>query len=263
MRYYQAKPRIQTRIIWVYIHNTKCKFRGKCNNNVICIATTLFSIGIELKTIQVVGDEINDIARSIRGLSSQYDIVFTSGGIGPTHDDITYESIAAAYQLDMKVDQETYDYIQKQLAKRNPNTVMTKFHARMATFPHPSTLLRELPNIKIPIVVVHDNIYILPGIPSLFHLLLNSLKPRLEAMSQAIRFYRKEIATASPEVSIAEILSDMHTQNVKIGSYPVWNDDKVKVIVTVSGQDLIKVNEIADKVTKAINGWPLTSKSQL
>ncbi|GAN08889.1 molybdopterin binding domain protein [Mucor ambiguus] len=225
----------------------------------------LFGLGIELKTIQVVGDETHDIITSVRELSAQYDIVFTSGGIGPTHDDITYESIAAAFQLDMKIDQETYDYIQKQLAKRNPNTVMTKFHARMATFPHPAILLRELPNIKIPIVVVHDNIYILPGIPSLFQLLLNSLKPKLQAMSQSACFYRREIATASPEVSIASILSDFHTQHVKIGSYPMWNNDKIKVIVTVSGQDLSRVNAIADKLTDAIHGWPYisTPKSHL
>ncbi|EPB82109.1 hypothetical protein HMPREF1544_11145 [Mucor circinelloides 1006PhL] len=223
------------------------------------LATMLFGLGIELKAIQVVGDETHDIIKSVRELSSQYDIVFTSGGIGPTHDDITYESIAAAYQLDMKVDQETYDYIQKQLSRRNPNTAMTKFHARMATFPHPATLLRELPNIKIPIVVVHDNIYILPGIPSLFQLLLDSLKPKLQAMSQSVGFYRREIATASSEVSIAEILSRLHTQDIKIGSYPVWNNDKIKVIVTVSGQDVSQVNAIADKLTDAIHGWPYTS----
>lgn len=222
----------------------------------------LFGLGIELKTIQVVGDEAHDIMKAVRELSSKYDVVFTSGGIGPTHDDITYESIAAAFQLDMKVDQETYDYIQKQLIKRNPNTVMTKFHARMATFPHPAILLRELPNIKIPTVVVHDNVYILPGIPSLFQLLLNSLKPKLQAMSQSAGFHRREIATASPEVSIAGILSDFHTQDVKIGSYPMWNNDKIKVIVTVSGQDRSQVNAIADKLTGAIHGWPYTSKSE-
>ncbi|CEP17584.1 hypothetical protein [Parasitella parasitica] len=220
-------------------------------------------LGIELKAIQVVADETNEIIKSVRELSNLYDIVFTSGGIGPTHDDITYESIAAAYQLDMKIDQETYDYIKKQMAKRDPDTAMTKFHARMATFPYPATLVREAPNIKIPIVVVHDNVYILPGIPSLFQLLLDTLRPRLEAISQTVRLYRKEIATASPEVSIAAILSDLHTQHVKIGSYPVWNDDKVKVVVTVSGQDSYKVNETADRLTKAINGWAWTSKSHL
>ncbi|KAI8646638.1 MoaB/Mog domain-containing protein [Parasitella parasitica] len=227
------------------------------------LATMLFSLGIELKAIQVVGDEANGIIKSVRELSSLYDIVFTSGGIGPTHDDITYMSIATAYQLDMKIDQETYDYIKTQVTKRNPDTVMTKFHTRMATFPYPATLLREAPDIKIPIVLVHGNIYILPGIPSLFQLLLNSLRPRLQAMSQTVPFYRREIATASPEVSIAAILSDLHTQHVKIGSYPVWNNDKVKVIVTVSGQDVSKVNETADRLAKAINGWPWTPKSQL
>lgn len=159
----------------------------------------------------------------------------------------------------MRVDQETYDYIQTQLTKRNPDTAMTKFHARMATFPHPATLMRELPNIKIPIVVVHDNIYILPGIPSLFQLLLNSLKPKLQAMSKSAGFHRREIATASPEVSIASILSDFHTQDVKIGSYPMWNNDKIRVVVTVSGQDQSQVNAIADKLTDAIHGWSYTS----
>jgi molybdopterin-biosynthesis enzyme MoeA-like protein len=165
----------------------------------------------------------------------------------------------------MKVDQETYDYIEKQLYKRNPNTIMTNHHARMATFPSPALLLREIKHIKIPIVVVNENIYILPGIPSLFKLLLDSLQPRLSRSSS--KFYRIELATAEPEVDIAGILSkaqiEANPYQIKIGSYPVWNSpDQIKVVVTVSGRNQEKVKDISQSITYKIKGWPYI-KSQL
>jgi molybdopterin-biosynthesis enzyme MoeA-like protein len=184
---------------------------------------------------------------------------------GPTHDDITYESIAAAYGLEMKVDKETYDYIEQQLKKRNPDTMMTKHHARMAIFPSPALLLREIKHIRIPIVVVNENIYILPGIPSLFKLLLDSLQPRFSKSSS--QFYRTELATAEPEVAIADILSkaqlEANPYQIKIGSYPVWSSsDQTKVIVTVSGRDQSKVNDLSQSIMQKVKGWPYL-KSQL
>lgn len=252
------------------------------------LAKKLFDLGIELQCIHVVGDNVRDISRSVKELSSNYDIVFTSGGIGkgntpkltwnlakkklfllwlgPTHDDITYESIAAAYNLKMKVDQETYDYIKTQLRKRNRGSVMTKYHARMATFPSPALLLREIKHVKIPIVVVNDNIHILPGIPSLFERLLDSLEPKLSRSHS--QFYRLELATGETEVAIADVLLkaqlEANQDQIKIGSYPVWNssNDQAKVIVTVSGRDQAKVYNISESIRQKINGWPYT-KSRL
>ncbi|KAI8886285.1 Molybdopterin binding protein [Backusella circina FSU 941] len=238
------------------------------------LAKSLFDVGIELKRIEVVGDDKKDIADSVRSLSSQYDIVFTSGGIGkaiscPTHDDITYEAIAAAFNLTLKVDTMTHDYIQSQLSKMSPNNnSMTKHHIRMATFPHPAILLREKKELKIPIVVVNRNIHILPGVPRLFKILLDSLGPYLQKLSTS-KFYRIDIATSQAEVAIADALTKAQANAdgdfIKIGSYPLWgkNEDNVNVVVSVSGKNQERVQEIAAQVLKETKGWYYNNKSQL
>ncbi|KAG2212394.1 hypothetical protein INT47_001755 [Mucor saturninus] len=220
------------------------------------LATTLFNVGIELKTIQVVGDNVQDITKSVRELSSQYDLVFTSGGIGPTHDDITYESIASAFNLEMKVDTGTYNFLEKQIA--NKGQTMTKHHVRMVTFPYPAELIREM---VLPVVVVNKNVYILPGIPSLFKMLLDSIQPRLEKLSGS-KFYRNEIATAASEVTMADILTAAQLKGneygIRVGSYPLWgkNPENIRVVVNVSGKDQSKVDELSKEITNDIKGWP-------
>lgn len=185
---------------------------------------------------------------------------------GPTHDDITYESIASAFGLDMKVDDSTYNYIETQIKKRGK--AMTKHHARMATFPSPAILLRERKDIQIPIVMVNQNVYILPGIPSLFKILLDSLQFKLQSLSGS-RFYRTEIATSQSEVVIADTLSKAQSNadlfGIKIGSYPFWgkNVDNIRVVVNVSGKDQLKVNQITETITAEIKGWPYINKSRL
>jgi molybdopterin-biosynthesis enzyme MoeA-like protein len=168
----------------------------------------------------------------------------------------------------MKIDTETYNYIEKQLSKRNPAIKMTKNHARMATFPHPAKLLRERDDLKIPIVVVNDNIFILPGIPSLFKTTLGYLVPQLEKSSGS-KFYRNEIATQQSEVTIADTLTATQVKadkfGIKIGSYPVWgkNAENIRVVVTVSGKDQAQVDDFSREVTREIQGWPYINKSRL
>ncbi|KAI8073528.1 MoaB/Mog domain-containing protein [Gilbertella persicaria] len=208
------------------------------------LAKTLFDIGIELKTIHVVGDTVEAITKSVKELSCTHDYVFTSGGIGPTHDDITYAAIASAFNLELRLDQPTLDYIQSQLIKRNQP--LSPHHARMATFPFPATLLRET---KIPVVIVQDNVYILPGIPRLFQFLVDTLRPKL---TTGRSFYRYQITTSQPEVMIADTLTQFQTKHpdVKIGSYPVWPDQHV--LITVTSHDKSTTEHIGQALTQAI-----------
>lgn len=123
----------------------------------------------------------------------------------------------------------------------------------MATFPYPAQLLRS-GNLKIPVVVVNMNVYILPGVPRLFKLLLDSLVER-DQIRSGVRFYREEIATKRAEVEIADVLAQIQRDHgdVKIGSYPVW--DLKKVVVSVSGTDETRVSQVAREVLKRIDGW--------
>lgn len=155
----------------------------------------------------------------------------------------------------MKVDTSTYNFLQKQIVKEGQ--VMTKHHARMVTFPYPAELLRKL---ILPVVVVNENVYILPGIPSLFKMLLDSIQPRLERLSGS-KFYRNEIATAESEVTIADVLTAAQAKaneyQIRVGSYPLWgkNPENIRVIVSVSGKNQTKVDEISKEITNDIKGW--------
>ncbi|KAI8981047.1 hypothetical protein BDB01DRAFT_795119 [Pilobolus umbonatus] len=152
----------------------------------------------------------------------------------------------------MLVDNTTYQYIQSQLTKRN-KPQMTEFYTRLATFPYPAILLRERSDIQIPVVVVNRNIYVLPGIPRLFKLLLASLNFRLKSLSRS-KLFRVEITTQQPEVQIADILTQLQKEadqdNMKIGSYPMW--DQSNVVITAIGRNESRVNESADIIMAKI-----------
>ncbi|KAI8143606.1 MoaB/Mog domain-containing protein [Fennellomyces sp. T-0311] len=230
------------------------------------LAQFLFKLGIELKRVEVVNDDMDAIATTVRRLSSQHDVVFTSGGIGNslesvTHDDISYAAIAKAYQLDLQLDQDTYDRVQAMLNKRNVK--QREGYERLATFPHPAKLIRPQQSFLIPVVVVNENIYILPGIPRLFQLLVDSLKPHFEQLNltkhgkRITGFARTDVATRKSEGAIASVLSAIQArhQDLKIGSYPLMGDKQVSVVVSVVGKNGEAVASVADEIAREIDGW--------
>ncbi|KAJ8651720.1 hypothetical protein O0I10_012708 [Lichtheimia ornata] len=227
------------------------------------LAKFLFQMGIELKRIEVVGDDAEAIESTVRRLSSMHDFVFTSGGIGVTHDDISYGAIAQAYQLELRLDPDTHQRVQAMLDKRNVKN--RQGYERLATFPYPAQLLRPKQQFLIPIVIVNSNIYILPGIPRLFELLVDSLEDHLQRIiNQQQRsvgggFHRMEVATKATEGAIAQTLARIQARvtkdGLKIGSYPVWGDPNVNVVVSVVGKDEKAVQGIAKEIAKEIDGW--------
>lgn len=189
-------------------------------------------------------------------------MVFTSGGIGPTHDDITYEAIAKIYQLPLQLDSKTCEDMERLSKLKDPQWTLTEARKRMATFPEPSEKLRFNPNIWVPIVLVNSNIYILPGIPRLFEALLDSLKPVfLDRVGEVKGYHRMQIATQLPEGEIAPFLTQVQEsclqRNVKIGSYPNYQPDEngTRVVVSVVGRDEQDIKEIGETIVKGINGW--------
>ncbi|KAI9315700.1 MoaB/Mog domain-containing protein [Dichotomocladium elegans] len=230
------------------------------------LAKYLFDCGIDLKRVEIVGDDYGAIAESVTRLSEQHDIVFTSGGIGPTHDDISYEAIARAYSLPLVLDPKTCEEMERTMSARSKDWTLTEARKRMATFPYPAQILRTSPEeLWVPVVVVNGNIHILPGIPRLFERLLTLLRPRFEQMVKdkgALgRYYRVQVATSLTEGDIANCLSTLQQQmnehNIKIGSYPRWSGNKegARVVVSVVGRDEKMVEETGKLLVREINGW--------
>ncbi|KAL1923366.1 uncharacterized protein VTP21DRAFT_8346 [Calcarisporiella thermophila] len=229
------------------------------------LAQYCFGLGMDLKRIEVVPDEEAAIGESVKEMSKRYDVVFTSGGIGPTHDDITYDAIAKAFHLPLQLDAETWHLIQKQrpFSPDTPEEV-TRARQRMAIFPSPVEIIRPCEGVWVPIVVVNGNVHILPGIPRFFRMLLEGYRPWLEKrrkgeIESGARYWRTSVVTRLPESIIAPWLTraqEKHRDSVRIGSYPQLVDDGRGWQVTVSfaGLDREKVRQTAEEVAKQIEG---------
>ncbi|KAI7866642.1 MoaB/Mog domain-containing protein, partial [Spinellus fusiger] len=223
------------------------------DTNTQTLAQFLFKLGIPLKTIHTVGDDEDAIIESVRTLYQHHTFVFTSGGIGPTHDDITYAAIAKAFNLSLRVDKDT----EQRLKVLNHTSNLLKSYQRMATFPFPALLVREDPSLPIPIVMVMEKVFILPGIPRLFQHLILSLQSYLERIlisrgESCIGFTRMEVTTHQPEAKLAAYLAHLQTihpkEQIMIGSYP----EEDRVVVSIVGKDKTIVAKVAQDIEQTL-----------
>ncbi|KAJ1943418.1 hypothetical protein EC988_006238, partial [Linderina pennispora] len=199
-------------------------------------ARKCFNLGVALDKIDVVPDQHRSIASTLKHLAHSHDFVFTSGGIGPTHDDITYEAVAMAFAQPLAYHKETLERMHRIMKLRqthvtlpDPNGSLQEVaSARMALFPQQATVEYPCDKYWVPVVQIH-NVHVFPGIPRLFEELLDAYLPTLVArMSNTpVRpFMRALVGTQLRESQIAPVLEEMQkkyeTMGVKLGSYPNW-----------------------------------------
>lgn len=205
------------------------------DSNLHFFARLCFERGIGVKRISVVGDDEEEIASEIQSLTSKCDLVVTSGGIGPTHDDITYPALAKAFGLDCRLDEETalrMRALRKDAFARLQGPQVEAMY-RMATFPAGPEVLKTYVSEKlwVPVVGIRQQVYVLPGVPQLFEQLLVGLfdlvlarLPDLLAR-QYLRFFVK---TRMGELEIAPYLEQQQQK---------WNDR----LATLPPADRIKI----------------------
>ncbi|KAK2737421.1 hypothetical protein FQN57_007511 [Myotisia sp. PD_48] len=232
-----------------------------------------FSLGIHLKRVEVIADDESEIIEAVRRMSDRYDFVVTSGGIGPTHDDITYEAIAKAFDLPLALHQEAFDRMRRlskpQQAKPDfdwdtPSAARTA-RLRMVQIPTNASLdLKDQAlfvddELWVPICVVNGNIHILPGVPSLFQRLLDGLKPVVLPRlldPEGKGMHRLLFATPLYESTVAPYLTELakrvEPKGVKVGSYPRWG--KRRNTVTLVGTDLEFMLSLVEEVEKNVEG---------
>jgi molybdenum cofactor synthesis domain-containing protein len=192
------------------------------------LATELRALGVTLRRIAVVPDELPLIAAEVRAQHETYDVVFTSGGVGPTHDDVTIEGIAIA--LGRKV------VVHPDIAAKLTSFYGDKINAarlKMAEVPEGAELLPDV-SLNFPTIKV-ENIYILPGIPEIFRSKFDGLKPRLGADPYCL----KVVYTRVAEGTIAEFLNATMREfpELLLGSYPKINHPEYMVKVTLESKD--------------------------
>ncbi len=196
------------------------------NSHFFC--TELRQLGVEVQKISTIQDDIEIIGQEVSTFSSRFDYVFTSGGVGPTHDDVTIEGIA--HGLGIQVIR--HPDIERRMRQRLGDQV-NDARLRMANVPEGATLLAtEAPFAAI---VKIRNIYIFPGIPKI-------LEERFHAIKESFRdapYYLKNVYVRYGEGVIASILNELLAKfpDLMLGSYPVLDLPDYKVKVTLESKD--------------------------
>ena len=188
----------------------------------------LRDLGVDVRRIVVVPDDIEVIASDVLTLARTYDYVFTTGGVGPTHDDVTIEAIAHGLQRQVVVNPELDALLQERWAER-PAAIRQK----MASVPAGAALLME-PDLPIPVLLV-DNVYIFPGIPQLFRRKFDSIKERFRELP----YHARAIYVTARESDFAHLLDTVVSEfpELMLGSYPEVNNPDYRVKLTLESKD--------------------------
>ena len=209
--------------------------------NMHYLAGQLTERGIDLKEVRVVGDEAAEITGAAKVLSERYDHVFTSGGIGPTHDDITADCIAAAFDapIDVRADARALlaDFYEKSGRELNAARL------RMARIPDGAALI-DNPVSVAPGFSLH-NVHVMAGVPSVFKAMVASVLPTLTGgaplLSDTLRVVKREGDIAGPLGVLAEQFDDL-----SFGSYPFQQDGIYGANLVVRGTDESRLNAAMD-----------------
>ncbi|KAI0525858.1 molybdopterin binding domain-containing protein [Xylaria bambusicola] len=262
------------------IHTAACLIIGDevlggktVDTNSAFMAKWCFSLGVNLKRIETIEDDESEIIEAVQRMSNRYDFVVTSGGIGPTHDDITYQSIAKAFGLPLELHAEAYKRMKK-LTK--PNKFQPGFSwdvdspaktARLRMVELPFDKNRDLASqalfpcdeLWVPVSVVNGNVHILPGVPRLFESLLNGLIPLIDDRLENPEgggIWRVIVSTPLPESAVAgyltELAAKVAAKGVKVGSYPRWG--KKNNTVTLVGRDRDYLESLVPEVLANVEG---------
>ncbi|KAJ7701823.1 MoaB/Mog domain-containing protein [Mycena rosella] len=201
-----------------------------------------FEHGIDLKRVEVIADDEDQIIEASRRMVNNYDFVVTSGGVGPTHDDITYIALAKAFGQPLAHHPETLARMAQMVKHRTWISTQTPQQRaateRMAEFPAGGEIIFVAKDIWVPVVRLEGKLCIFPGIPSLFQKMLNALTPFLPLPPLAERPTRIQVFTEQPESMIAPYLTTLQARlkphGIQVGSYPVLGQG---VFVSLIGRD--------------------------
>jgi molybdenum cofactor synthesis domain-containing protein len=195
--------------------------------NLAPLAVTLRALGIRLERAVVVGDDREAIAAEVRALSPHFDVVFTSGGVGPTHDDVTLEAVAQGFGVPVEIHPELAQLLRAHYGER-----CTRDHLLMARVPRGSEL-KASPDVQWPTVVTR-NVWVMPGVPELFRMKLLIVREHLSGPSTIVS---RALFTQMEETDLKPLLDRavaLHPR-IEIGSYPKWFDASYKTKVTFDG----------------------------
>lgn len=220
--------------------------------NLVVLARDLRALGVRLDRVVMVLDDIDTIAHEVRTLSSTHDWLFTSGGVGPTHDDVTLASVARAFDLPIERNEELASLLRGFYGDK-----CTEGHLHMADMPATTELVSEM-DANPDLVEVHGrklpwpailvrNVFVLPGIPQIFQMKLSAVRARLKKIG-ARAFVSHAVFTDMDEGHLKPLLDDVVARfpDIDVGSYPAWIGAPYRTKLTFDGRNVERVREAAD-----------------
>ena len=225
------------------------------DRNIPVLAKELFGLGVEFRRVVICTDEVDVIVEDLDALRSSHDLVFTSGGVGPTHDDVTMRAVATAFETRLERDETLASLLREYFGDK-----LTEEHLRMADVPSGADLV-SAEAVRWPTVKM-DNVFILPGLPEIFEHKMPLIR---EHLGQDVPFITRAVDTASDEGAIALLLEDVERSfpSVRIGSYPKWGRGPVRVRVTFDGLDGAQVDGAAAAFTAGLPPGQLVTAEPL
>lgn len=199
----------------------------------------LRALGVDVDRILTIPDDVQVIASELKALSDAHDFVFTSGGIGPTHDDLTIEGVAAAFGVRVEHSGSIEERIRRATGKEPTATLL-----RMARVPEGAQLL-DSGDLWFPLVVVH-NVYIFPGVPELLRKKFESARERF----RGVPFVLKNVFVRLRESDIAPLLEQLLREypDLLLGSYPRIGQEAFSVMLTLESRDPGYVQRALDEL---------------
>ncbi|NVJ96855.1 MAG: competence/damage-inducible protein A [Alphaproteobacteria bacterium] len=201
--------------------------------NLSYLALWLNEVGIQLSEVRVVPDVVEEIADAVNAVRSKFDYVFTTGGIGPTHDDITVDSIAVAFGVPVVVHPEAYRRMAEYYGEEN----FTDARKRMTRVPEGGELIDNpvsiAPGIRI------DNVFIMAGVPKIMQSMLEGVRPLLRT---GRKVWTQSVTIHAPESKMADDLGRIQEKypETSIGSYPFYGQGYgANIVIRSADQDSI------------------------
>lgn len=207
------------------------------DSNMYHLAGELTRHGIDLREVRMIPDDAEAIVGAVRALSGAWDHVFTSGGIGPTHDDITADSIAEAFGVGIGVRDDARALLEAHYAETGLD--LNEARLRMARIPDGAELIENPVSVAPGFTI--GNVHVMAGVPAVFQAMLASVLPKLTGgaplLSQSLQIMRPEGEVATPLARLARDFPEL-----SIGSYPFHKDGAFGTNIVIRGHDGTRVD---------------------
>ena len=215
------------------------------DTNTSTLANWLNSIGVKVSEVRIIPDDENIIVETLNFLRKNYDYVFTTGGIGPTHDDITAQSVSKAFGLKYEVHKEAFRILE---AYYKPGE-FNEGRQKMVWMPEKANLILN-PTSGAPGFNV-ENVFCLPGVPSILKSMLGGIKNKIVG-GEPILSHTISLRTVESEIANSLTKVQDQNQDVEIGSYPFFHAGKLGVSIVLRSENQSKIDNCNSQILEFI-----------